>query len=378
MTERQGGSDVRANTTRAERLADSADSQTYRITGHKWFCSAPMCDAFLILAQAPKGLSCFLLPRWTPSGERNRLHFQRLKRKMGNCSNASSEVEFAGAWARLIGDEGRGIQTIMNMVQCTRLDCVIAAAALMRQAAVQAIHHARHRKAFGRLLIDQPLMRNVLADLALESEAATLLMIRVAKAFDLSNSDHRERGLARIATAVAKYWLCKRAPSLVGEALECLGGNGYVEESILPRLYREAPLYSIWEGSGNVICLDILRVIAKEPDALDAILHEIRLGGGAERRLNACLSRIESDLTRLAQQRGQPGNQSSEGEARSLAERLALALQASLLLRYGSSAAADAFCAARLEGNYGRTFGTLPTEVDTQSIVSVVSNSLPL
>ncbi len=238
MTERQGGSDVRANTTRAERLADS---QEYLITGHKWFCSAPMCDAFLILAQAPKGLSCFLLSRWTPSGERNRLHFQRLKRKMGNRSNASSEVEFAGAWAPLIGEEGRGIQTIMNMAQYTRLDCVIAAAALMRQAVVQAIHHARHRKAFGRLLIDQPLMRNVLADLALESEAATLLMVRLARAFDLSNSDRRERAFARIATTISKYWLCKRAPSQVGEALECLGGNGYVEESILPRLYREAP-----------------------------------------------------------------------------------------------------------------------------------------
>ncbi|HMD97459.1 MAG TPA: acyl-CoA dehydrogenase family protein [Terriglobia bacterium] len=375
MTERQGGSDVRANATQAERLADS---QEYLITGHKWFCSAPMCDAFLILAQAPKGLSCFLLPRWTPSGERNRVQFQRLKRKMGNRSNASSEVEFVGAWARLIGEEGRGIQTIMNMVQYTRLDCVIAAAALMRQAVVQAIHHARHRKAFGRLLIDQPLMRNVLADLALESEAATLLMVRLARAFDLSNSDERERGFARIATAIAKYWLCKRAPSQVGEALECLGGNGYVEESILPRLYREAPLYSIWEGSGNVICLDILRVIAKEPDCLDAIIHEIRLGGGAERRLNAYLLSVESDLTKLAQQRGRPSNQGSEGEARRLAERLAVALGASLLVRYGSSAAADAFCSSRIEGNYGQTFGTLPTEVNIEALVSAVSNSLPL
>jgi len=378
MTERQGGSDVRANTTRAQRLSDSTDSQTYLITGHKWFCSAPMCDAFLILAQAPKGLSCFLLPRWTPSGERNRLHFHRLKRKLGNRSNASSEVEFSAAWARLIGEEGRGIQTIMNMVQCTRLDCVVAAAALMRQSVVQAIHHARHRKAFGRLLIDQPLMRNVLADLALESEAATLLMVRLARAFDLSHADRRERGFARIATAVAKYWLCKRAPSQVGEALECLGGNGYVEESILPRLYREAPLYSIWEGSGNVICLDILRVIAKEPDSLDAILHEIRLGSGAERRLTAYLSRVESDLGRLAQPRGRPGIQTSEAEARRLAEKLAVALEASLLVRYGSSAATDAFCSSRLEGNYGHTFGTLPTEVDTQSLVSAVSSSLPL
>src|SRR5437588_10744717 len=260
MTEKQGGSDVRANTTRAEQIGNSRE---YLITGHKWFCSEPMCDAFLILAQASKGLSCFLLPRWTPSGERNHFYIQRLKKKMGNRSNASSEVEFAGAWARLAGEEGRGVATIIEMVHHTRLDCAIAGAALMRQALVQALHHAQHREAFGKLLIDQPLMRNVLADLTIESEAATLFMARLASSFDARESEPRERAFSRIATAVGKYWLCKRACIQVGEALECLGGNGFVEESIMPRLYREAPLNSIWEGSGNVICLDILRALAK-------------------------------------------------------------------------------------------------------------------
>jgi putative acyl-CoA dehydrogenase len=373
MTEKQGGSDVRANTTRAERAGNSRE---YLITGHKWFCSAPMCDAFLILAQAPKGLSCFFLPRWTPSGERNAFYIQRLKNKMGNRSNASSEVEFERAWAVLVGEEGRGIQTIMDMVHHTRLDCAIAAAALMRQAVVQAIHHARYRKAFGKRLIEQPLMRNVLADLALEAEAAELLIIRLAKAFDSRNSDERERGFARIATAISKYWLCKRAPMHVGEALECLGGNGYVEESIMPRLYREAPLYSIWEGSGNVICLDILRAIAKEPESLEVILHEMRLAGGADRRLKEYMSNVESALNQ-ARQIGQDNSANSEGEARRLAGKTALALQASLIVRYGSSAVADAFCSSRIAGNYGHTFGTLSNEANTQSILDAAANSLP-
>ncbi len=374
MTEKQGGSDVRANTTRAERLGNSRE---YLISGHKWFCSAPMCDAFLILAQAPKGLSCFFLPRWTPSGERNGFHIQRLKRKMGNRSNASSEVEFVRAWAVLVGEEGRGIQTIMDMVHHTRLDCAIAAAALMRQAFIQAIHHAKYRKAFGKRLIEQPLMRNVLADLALEAEASELLMVRLAKAFDSRNSDEHERAFARIATAVSKYWLCKRAPAHVGEALECLGGNGYVEESIMPRLYREAPLYSIWEGSGNVICLDILRAIAKEPNSLAAILHEIRLGAGADRHLNAYISTVESALNQQAQQTAQNSGTDSEREARSLAEKTALALQGSLVVRYSSSAVADAFCSSRIAGNYGHTFGTLPNEVNVQSILDAACDSLP-
>ena len=372
MTEKQGGSDVRANTTRAERIGRGRE---YLVTGHKWFCSAPMCDAFLILAQAPKGLSCFFLPRWTPAGEHNGFHIQRLKRKMGNRSNASSEVEFAGAWAYLVGEEGRGVQTIIDMVQHTRLDCAIAAAALMRQAVVQAVHHASHRKAFGKLLIEQPLMRNVLADLILESDAATMLMARLARSFDARETDESERGFRRIATAISKYWLCKRAPVLVGEALECLGGNGYVEESVMPRLYREAPLYSIWEGSGNVICLDILRAIAREPNSLEAIIRDIRLGAGSDRRLDEYISKLGSNLQKLAANKRA---ETSEAEARSLAEKLALALQASLMVRFSSSAEADAFCASRIAGNYGHAFGTLPNEVDVHSILDGGCKNLPL
>jgi putative acyl-CoA dehydrogenase len=366
MTEKQGGSDVRANTTRAERLGQSRE---FHITGHKWFCSAPMCDAFLILAQAPKGLSCFFLPRWTPSGERNKFRIQRLKRKMGNRSNASSEVEFAAAWAQLVGEEGRGVQTIIEMVNCTRLDCVIAAAALMRQGALQAVHHARHRKTFGRRLIEHPLMQNVLADLILESEAATSLMIRLAKSFDARGADEQERGFARIATAVSKYWLCKRSPVQVGEALECLGGNGYVEESVMPRLYREAPLYSIWEGSGNVICLDVLRSLAKEPAALDALIEEMRLGTSDDKQLQAHVSDVEFSLRKYAQQVAKDGGSDSQWEARRLSEKAALALQASLLLRHAPAELAEAFCQTRLGGDYGHTFGTLPKGTAAQAIL---------
>jgi len=375
MTEKQGGSDVRANTTRAERIGNSKE---YRITGHKWFCSAPMCDAFLVLAQAPKGLSCFLLPRWTPAGERNGFYIQRLKRKMGNRSNASSEVEFAGAWARLIGEEGRGVHTIIEMVNCTRLDCATAAAALMRQALVQAVHHTKYRRAFGKRLIEQPLMQSVLADLAIESEAATLLMVRLARAFDLRNFDERERAFARIATAISKYWLCKRSTSHVGEALECLGGNGYVEESNLPRLYQEAPLYSIWEGSGNVICLDVLRSLTKVPHTLDALVQEMRLGRGRDSRLNAYIAEMEAALHKHARKSAQEDSAQSERQARTLAEKSALALQASLLVRHGSPAVAEAFCATRIAGNYGRTYGTLPDEIDTQGILISAWKDLPL
>src|SRR6478736_964069 len=345
MTEKQGGSDVRANTTRAERIGSSRE---YLITGHKWFLSAPMCDAFLILAQAPQGLSCFLLPRWTPDGKRNAFHIQRLKDKMGNRSNASSEVEFAQAWAHAVGEEGRGVQTIIEMVNHTRLDCAIAGAGLMRQALAQAVHHARHREAFGKLLIDQPLMRNVLADLAIESEAATLLMVRLAHAFDHRERDERERAFCRIATAIAKYWLCKRSPMHVGEALECLGGNGYVEESVMPRLYREAPLYSIWEGSGNVMCLDVLRALAKDRSTLDALLAELKSTTGADKRLDAYVERIGA---RLADARAE------EHTARDLTEKLALALQASLMVRHSSSPMAEAFMASRLVGQHGQAFG---------------------
>ncbi len=346
MTEKQGGSDVRANTTRAEPIGNGE----YLLHGHKWFCSAPMCDAFLVLAQAPAGLSCFFLPRWTPEGERNAFHLQRLKPKLGNRSNASSEVEFHGAWARRIAEEGRGVATIIEMVQQTRLDCVIASAALMRRAFVEALHHCRYRHAFGRALIDQPLMRNVLADLALESEAATLLTMRLARAFD-----QQDRPLARLAVAFAKYWVCKRTPMHVAEALECLGGNGYVEESIMPRLYREAPLNGIWEGSANVIALDVLRAIQKEPEALDRVLAEIRLANDS--RIANFIARVDARV--------------DERDARVTAGRLALALQASLLVRFSPPAIADAFCASRLaDSDWGRAFGTLPSGADVDSIIA--------
>ena len=366
MTEKQGGSDVRANTTRAERIGSSRE---YLITGHKWFVSAPMCDAFLILAQAPQGLSCFLLPRWTPTGKRNAFHIQRLKDKMGNRSNASSEVEFEQAWAHVVGEEGRGVQTIIEMVNHTRLDCAIAGAGLMRQALVQAVHHARHREAFGKLLIDQPLMRNVLADLAIESEAATLLMVRLAHAFDHREADARERAFCRIATAIAKYWLCKRTPVHVGEALECLGGNGYVEESIMPRLYREAPLYSIWEGSGNVMCLDVLRALTKDPATVEALLAEFQSTAGADQRLDAYVERVGARLATAA---------GDKYAARDLTEKLALALQASLMVRYSTPAMAEAFIASRLAGQHGQAFGTLPEEVDVKEILRGVVEPLAM
>jgi putative acyl-CoA dehydrogenase len=373
MTEKQGGSDVRANTTRAERIGSSRE---YLITGHKWFCSAPMCDAFLVLAQTPRGLSCFFLPRWMPSGEKNQFYIQRLKDKMGNRANASGEIEFEGAWARLVGEEGRGVSTIIEMVNHTRLDCAIAAAALMRQALVQAVHHAGHRRAFGKLLIDQPLMRNVLADLALESEAATLLMVRLARSFDRRETDPQERAFCRIATAIAKYWLCKRAPGHVGEALECLGGNGYVEESVLPRLYREAPVYSIWEGSSNVICLDILRALANEPEGADAVVQELKSGQGANARLDSYVVQVESDLASYLKHSLKNSGEEGEGQARRLAERLALALQAALVVRHSSHACADAFVASRLAADHGHSYGTLPAGVDVSSILDAVSAAL--
>ena len=353
MTEKQGGSDVRANTTRAEPLSEKG---AYAITGHKWFFSAPMCDAFLVLAQAPRGLSCFLLPRWSDDQTRNRLFLQRLKDKLGNRSNASSEVEFDGAWARLVGEEGRGVHTILEMVNHTRLDCVIGSCGMMRQALVQALHHCAHRSVFGRRLIEQPLMRSVLGDLAIESEASTALMMRLARAYDRRDD---EAPFRRIATAVAKYWICKRAAPFAAEALECLGGNGYVEESIMPRIYREAPLNSIWEGSGNVICLDVLRALGKEPQARDALVAELRLARGADRRYDAALDDAEAQLVKP-----------EENGARRLVESLALALQASLLLRHAPPAIADAFCATRLAGDHGYAFGSLPAAADVDSILS--------
>jgi len=356
MTEKQGGSDVRANTTRAEPLAEEG---TYLLTGHKWFCSAPMSDGFLVLAQAPGGLTCFLLPRVLPDGTRNVFRIQRLKDKLGNRSNASSEVEFDGTWARRVGEEGRGVATIIEMVAVTRLDCALGSAAIMRQAVAQAVHHAAHRSAFGGPLIDKPLMRNVLADLALESEAATTTVLRLAAAYDASDSE-QERHFRRLAVAVSKYWITKRCPPLTAEALECLGGNGYVEESGLPRLFRESPLNSVWEGSGNVQALDVLRVLQREPLALGAFLTEIGLARGGDHRLDGA---IKSLLTELADLDG------IEARARRVVERMALVLQGSLLVRFAPSPVADAFCASRLGGDWGASFGTLPHTLDLGAIV---------
>ncbi|MEU0245367.1 acyl-CoA dehydrogenase family protein [Streptomyces sp. NPDC006235] len=355
MTEKQGGSDVRANTTSARPLAEDG---TYELTGHKWFCSAPMSDGFLVLAQAPGGLTCFLVPRVLADGTRNVFLLQRLKDKLGNRSNASAEVEFDGTWARRVGEEGRGVRTIIEMVAATRLDCVLGSAGLMRQAVAQAVHHCTYREAFGGKLADKPLMRNVLADLALESEAATTLALRLAAAYD--DGGEHERALLRIAVPAAKYWVTKRCPPVAVEAAECLGGNGYVEESGLPRLVRESPLNSIWEGAGNVQALDVLRALQREPGALDAYLREVGQARGADHRLDGAIKNL---LTELADLEG------VEGRARRLAERLALVLQGSLLVRFAPPEVADAFCAARLGGDGGAAFGTLPHTLDLASVV---------
>jgi putative acyl-CoA dehydrogenase len=341
MTEKQGGSDVRANTTRAVPTADGS----YRLTGHKWFCSAPMCDVFLVLAQADEGLTCFLVPRVLPDGSRNTFRLQRLKDKLGNRSNASSEVEFDGTVGWRVGDPGRGVATIIEMVTLTRLDCVLGSAAAMRAAVTQAIHHATYRSAFGRPLRAQPLMAAVLADLAVEAEAASALAIRLA-----STVDTGETALGRLATAVGKFWVCKRAPAVVGEALECLGGNGYVEESGLPRLYREAPLNGIWEGSGNVIALDVLRAITRQPDSVAAFLAELDLATGADARLDAAVKGLRDQLAdveaTVRDLRGTAGALAGlEASARHLATQMARCLQASLLTRHAPPAIADAFCA---------------------------------
>ena len=362
MTEKQGGTDVRANTTVARPVNGGGPGAEYELTGHKWFMSAPMCDAFLVLAQADAGISCFLFPRWTPDGERNRFRLQRLKAKLGNRSNASSEIEFDSASAWLVGEEGAGVRTIIEMVNHTRLDCVLGGATGMRAGVAQAIHHADHRSVFGRELSEQPLMQNVLADLAVESEAATIAAMRLARAYDEALAgDEQARDLKRLANAVLKYWICKRAPMHAGEALECLGGNGYVEESGMPRLFRESPLNSIWEGSGNVQCLDVLRAMVKSPASLDAFFAEVEEGAAAEPRLASHAQALRQEL---------PGDVDTiEARARRVVERMALALQASLLVRYGDEATADAFCASRLSGNWGQAFGTLPPGADFRRIV---------
>ena len=355
MTEKQGGSDVRANTTRAVPAADGS----YRLTGHKWFTSAPMCDIFLVLAQTPAGLSCFLLPRVLPDGDHNGMRLQRLKDKLGNRSNASAEVEYDEAVAWPVGEEGQGVRTIIEMVNMTRLDCVLGAATGMRTGVVAAAHHAAHRSAFGRLLVDQPAMSSVLADLALESEAATTVAFRLAGATDRAvGGSVAEALFRRLALAATKYWVCKRAPAHAAEALECFGGNGYVEESGMPRLYREAPLASIWEGSGNVAALDVVRAMVREPQTVDALFAELELASGADRRLDQGIARLRKELA-----------DPSEARARRLAEAIALTLQGALLVQHGHPAVADAFIASRLGGDWGHAYGTLPVGLDIATII---------
>ncbi len=357
MTEKQGGSDVRSNTTRAIAIDGRGTGEPYALVGHKWFFSAPMCDAWLVLAQTEGGLSCFLMPRVMPDGTKNPIHIQRLKDKLGDWSNASSEVELRGAVGWLVGDEGRGIANILEMVALTRQDCMIGSAGLMRQALVQAIHHTRHRKAFGRLLVDQPLMTNVLADLALESEAHIALTARVARAVDAGPRDPREAAFARIATAIGKYWVCRRAPAFVNEAQECLGGAGYVEETNLPRLYRQAPLNSIWEGSGNIQCLDVLRALGREPETREVLFAELAAGNAV---LDAEVARIAASLSDVP---------TLEVRSRHLVERLALALQAALLLRAGNQIVADTFLRTRIANEHGQAFGTLPADAPFKALV---------
>lgn len=364
MTEPQGGSDVRANITFAEKLNDAGE---YKITGRKWFCSAPMSDAFLVLAQTEKGLSCFLMPRFTPDGAVNKLYFQRLKDKLGNKSNASAEVEFHAAYAQIIGEEGRGVANIMEMVRHTRLDCAVGSAGTLRRALVEIIHHCAHRKAFGKLLIEQPLMTNLLADLALESEAATALGFRLARGFDESESDESAKLLTRAATAIGKFWNCKRAVFAVGEALEVLGGNGYVEDSVLPRLYRDIPVNSVWEGSGNVQCLDVLRSMQKEPQAIEAVFSELDATKGANDFFDRFLLNLKDEFSNL---------DNLEFRARIIVEKFALCLQAKVLLKTAPDFVAEAFCISRLSNNNCLNFGTLPVGVKARKIIerSMVKN----
>ncbi len=361
MTEKQGGSDVRANTLRAYPLAAGGPGQAYELVGHKYFVSAPMCDAFLVLAQAPGGLSCFLLPRWRPDGSKNPLQIQRLKNKMGNVANASCETELRGAYAQMVGAEGRGVATILKMVTMTRLDCMIGSAAGMRQAVAQATHHCAHRAAFGKLLAQQPLMQNVLADLVLEHEAALALTMRIAGALDRSTASESEKLLVRMGTAVGKYWICKRTPGHAYEAMECIGGSGVMEDCIMPRLFRESPVNSIWEGSGNVQCLDMLRAMSRSPGSVEVLMAEAQAAAGSDPRLDRFVEQLGRELADTAD---------IEYRARAIVEKMALALQGSLLVRYGDPAVADAFCAARLGGHgSGLVYGNLPRGVDCAALI---------
>jgi putative acyl-CoA dehydrogenase len=377
MTEKQGGSDVRANTTRAQPAADGS----YLLTGHKWFCSAPMCDLFLVLAQAPEGLTCFLLPRVRPDGSRNTMHIQRLKDKLGNRSNASSEVEYDGALAWRVGEAGRGVATIIEMVSATRLDCVLGSAAAIRQACITAAHHAAFRSSFGRKLDQHPLMASVLADLSLESQAATSLAMRLAGAADrAARGDPAQAALLRLALPAAKFWVCKRTPAVAAEALECLGGNGYVEESGMPRLYRDAPLNSVWEGSGNVTALDVLRALARSAESADALLAEIDLSAGADRRLDQAAALLRTELKAA----GTAAAGEAQYRARRLAAVITVTFQAALLARHAPAAVSDAFCASRLEpaagagaGGPGAPFGMLPDGLDLAGVLDRSRAAVP-
>ncbi|MBQ0753495.1 MAG: acyl-CoA dehydrogenase family protein [Gammaproteobacteria bacterium] len=359
MTEKQGGSDVRANTSVARPIDSGGAGQLYALTGHKWFMSAPMCDGFLMLAQAPGGLSCFLVPRWRPDGSKNPLQVQRLKNKMGNVSNASSEVEMRGALGWMVGEEGRGVPAIIEMVSLTRFDCMVGSMAGQRQAVVQAVHHASHRSAFGKTLIDQPLMQNVLADLHLEVEGAMALTMRMARSLDSLDSEP-EKLFMRLGTAVGKYWICKRSPNHAYEAMECLGGNGVTEDFIMARLYREAPINAIWEGSGNVQALDVLRALAKTPAVLDVWFAELSKGMGHIKLLDAAIARLKDAFTDLSD---------IEYRARYLVEQLALTMQGSLLVQAGNAPVAEAFVASRLGDHGERNYGTLPRGLDVSLLL---------
>ncbi|CAB0150626.1 Putative acyl-CoA dehydrogenase AidB [Pseudidiomarina piscicola] len=360
MTEKQGGSDVRSNTTRAYPLGKEGPGQAYQLVGHKWFVSAPMCDAFLVLAQTTAGLSCFLLPRWRPDGSKNPLQLVRLKDKMGNVANASSEAELRGAFAWMVGEEGRGVRTIIEMVAMTRYDCMIGSSAGMRQATVQALHHSQHRAAFGAQLIDQPLMQNVLADLALESEAAMTLTMRMARAMDQQQDEH-ERAFARIAVAIGKYWICKRTPEHAYEAMEVIGGSGVMENCIMPRLYREAPINAIWEGSGNVQCLDVLRAVEKQPQSFEALLTELRRAKGCHANLDAVIAALPQRLQQA---------QSEPFYARQVVELMARGLQGALLQQYAPSSVADSFCQSRLGNNSHMGYGRLTDRSAAKDILT--------